>query len=102
MNNKEINTFLQELSFLITDLEIQQTTKKLQRFMHKVLLRFEENLTGNDKKNNQKYIKELKNRVLAIIPIDNQLLSKIKDLIEDHEMLESIIKVLKEELEDGN
>ena len=106
MNNKEINAFLQELSLLITDLEIQQTMAKQKRLMHKVLLRFEDKLPKKDKKIHGKYIKKLKQRVLSIETIENKLLMKINQMSnqmsEDWEMFETVIKVLKDELNDGN
>jgi len=95
----DIKGFLDDLSFMITDLEVKPCLAKQKTQMHKTLLRFYENLKPKEQKTHKTQYSELKERVLAINPIENQLLEKIASLKEDSDMFKGIIKVLQQELE---
>jgi len=97
-----IKNFLQELSFLITDLETKKASKKLKNLMHKVILRFRDNLTKNELITHKDYIESLRQRILKVETNENELLKQIEMLRNESEMFMGIIDYLKSELEDGN
>jgi len=97
MNDTNVKNFLIELSFLITDLETKKAGKRAKIQMHKVILRFFENLTPREQKKYRKYINGLKQRVLKVETIEHSLLDKIKKLKDDSVLYEAIIEILKSE-----
>lgn len=91
-----IKEFLDDMSYLITDLEIKPTTEKTIKIVKKILSNILKTLSNNEQKIFKSNIKEQKNRLDNIKTIDKEL----KDKLLDFQDLLTAFKVLYEEDKD--